>query len=121
MPQLHPCRLWMMTAQPLIQEIKRNNSSSFIVEILAFISPSYFTQTHLLLFLCVSLSPAIITRLTDRSQSRWVFFSPPTVTNDDITFKSPLARFLTSVCSISEQHPAMIAAIFHRTLSPLYY
>lgn len=110
-----------MTVQPLIQEIKSNNLSSFIAAIPAFMGPSYFPQTHWRLFLCMSLSLSHISGPTDRAQSRRIFFSPPTVTNDDITFKSPLTRFLPSGCSASEQHPAMMAAIFHLMLSLLYY
>lgn len=81
--------LWM-TVQPLIQEIKSNNLSSLIAAIPAFMRPSYFTQTHWRLFLCMSISLSHISGPTDRAQSRRIFFSPPTVTNDDITFKSPL-------------------------------
>lgn len=75
----------------------------FILDIIAFITFSYFTQTHLPPFLYVSLSPSLISGLTDKAESQQIVFSPLADTNNDITFKKPfgsvsyISLFLNSI------------------------
>lgn len=76
-----------MTVQP----IQRKNFF-FIHALVAFIrliSPEHICVA----FLLFSLFPSNVSGLIERAQSQQIFYCPPTVTNDDITFRSPLDCF----------------------------